>query len=439
MKRCALVAGILLLVIAAGATAEESDLFEYVNAPDPSFAWEVKAETDLAGGKACSIDLTSQTWRGIVWKHWVTLVVPDETAFPDAVVLVVNGGKNGRPAPKLASETGLFAMGVAAKMGCAVAILDQVPNQPLLENRSEDGLIAHTFDQYIETGEKDWPLLLPMTKSAVRAMDAIQAVLLEKYDRKIERFCVTGGSKRGWTTWLAAAVDRRVAAIAPMVIDMLHFKVQGPHQLFTWGRFSEEIHDYTELDLPRRMEATPRGEELLRMVDPWHHRHRITIPKLLLFGTNDRYWPVDAATNYFQDLVGETYAHYVPNAGHGLDASVADTLTTFFRRVLAGRPLPRLAWRTVENGSEVYLTVLPGEEPRGVALWTAASDSRDFRDSAWTSRPLEKNEFGAYVAKIPRPEEAKAHVAFFARVDFSDEDGRVLPVTTVVEIAGAMQ
>jgi putative ABC transport system permease protein len=57
-----------------------------------------------------------------------------------------------------------------------------------------------------------------MTKAAVRAMDAVQAALAEGGLPHVEKFVVAGGSKRGWTTWLAAAVDPRVAAIAPIVM-----------------------------------------------------------------------------------------------------------------------------------------------------------------------------------------------------------------------------
>ena len=46
-----------------------------------------------------------------------------------------------------------------------------VARQPIFDGRKEDAIIALTFDEYLKTGEEDWPLLLPMTPEYVGYAD----------------------------------------------------------------------------------------------------------------------------------------------------------------------------------------------------------------------------------------------------------------------------
>ena len=62
----------------------------------------------------------------------------------------------------------------------------------------------------------------------------------------------------------------------------------------------------------------PAAALLRKIVDPWEFRQRLTQPKLVILGTNDRYWPLDACDLYWNDLQGEKHLIYVPNNGHGL-------------------------------------------------------------------------------------------------------------------------
>ncbi len=318
-------------------------LDEYVRKPDTAFAWAQAANHETPAGKIVSIKLTSQVWQGITWKHELTVYQPQEIAFPDAMLLFITGGDQTSTPNDDDHKQGF---GLAKLCGARVAVLRQVPNQPLLDGKKEDELIAETFVRYLQTQDENWPLLFPMVKSAVRAMDALQAWAKEHGRPPVNRFVVAGGSKRGWTTWLTGAVDDRVVAIAPMVIVMLNLGKQGANQLRVWGEYSEQIHDYVERGLMEKV-ATTAGAKLWRMVDPYTYRDRLTKPKLLVNGTNDRYWTLDALDLYWNDLLGPKYLIEVPNSGHSLEVNRDWALTglgAFFHSVVTGRTLPKLSW-----------------------------------------------------------------------------------------------
>jgi len=375
------------------------------------------------------IELTSQKWQGIVWKHALNLHEPKELKYPRHVLLFITGGSSDRRPGEDSVRLGLR---LAELTGARVAILHQVPNQPLLGNRKEDDLISETWLRFLQTGDKDWPLLFPMVKSAVRAMDALQAAAKAEWSGSIEGFVVTGASKRGWTSWLTAAADKRVVAVAPMVIDVLNFQAQMKYQLETWGRYSEQIGDYTIKDLVKEGPETPRETDLRRMMDPYTYRSRLSVPKLLIHGTNDRYWTVDATRWYWDDLVGPKYVLKLPNAGHGLDPGrelALSTLAVFFQHAAGGTPLPRLTWTHADGGQDLALEVTSSPKPKSARLWFARSDSKDFRDSKWHSQPLEENGTG-YLGKLSKP--ASGHVALFGELQFN-LGGLPYSLTTLVQ------
>jgi PhoPQ-activated pathogenicity-related protein len=284
-----------------------------------------------------------------------------------------------------------------------VAVLLNVPQQPIFDGMVEDQIISYTFEQFIKTKDDSWPLLLPMVKSAVRGMDAVQELAKQQGLEPIERFMVTGASKRGWTTWLTAAIDPRVGGLAPMVIDMLNMQTQLDHQVSTFGKFSDQIHDYTERGIPQLMK-TPQGKLLTAIVDPYTYRDRIAQPKLIMLGTNDRYWPLDALNLYWDGLKGEKFVLYVPNQGHGLAdyGRVLGTVAAFQRHVSGEAKLPVLAWNHQTTGDRHQLTFSSSQKPTQVLAWTAEATSRDFRDAKWTSQVIEANE-GMYRAEIEVP------------------------------------
>jgi len=401
---------------------------QYVGRPDPAFSWHVQVEQPAGPGRQWELELVSQEWHGIVWKHVLVVFEPAEVRFPNHMILFITGGSTGsRPR----AENLLLGRTLATKAQARVAMLHQVPNQPLLGDRKEDDLITETWLRYLQTGDITWVLQLPMVTSAVRAMDALQGFARQQNLPPVEGFVVTGASKRGWTTWLSAVADRRVVAIAPMVIDMLNLRPQMKYQIETWGRYSEQIHDYTSKGLVHDKPLSEREAELLRLVDPYTYRKQLTLPKLLVHGTNDPYWVVDAAKLYWDGLSGPKYLLEVPNGDHGLKGGqelAISTIAAFFRHVVGAKPWPQLHWNHGDEPDALVLTVRSSILPQDARLWVAHSNTKDFRQSRWESQPMEKTVAG-FSARVQRPREA--HVALFGQLHF-DMEGLGYALSTLV-------
>lgn len=421
-------------LVAETPSSAEASLRGYVEQADETYGYEIVADQKLAGVRRYVVRLQSQTWRGLAWQHWLTIVVPDELVHADKATLMVGGGSSQSEAPTEAGP----AVAAARAAGVPVAMLRQVPNQPLFGGMYEDAAIAHTFEQYLRAGGDagngdDWPLLLPMVKSVVRAMDTVERVLADEHGLTIDGYMLTGASKRGWTTWLTAAVDPRVAGIAPMVIDVLNFVPQMRQQQATYGGASPMIRDYTERGLIAVL-GTKAGRSLLALVDPFAYREQLTLPKLIVLGTNDPYWTVDAANLYVDALKGPTHLAYVPNAGHQVSERAADTVRAFSDRVFAGRAMPtvRLRRESVEAAA-VRLRVAWDEPAVQVTLWEAHSPNRDYRQAQWQSRELDA-EGQQVVVKLAEPE--TGWLAAFVQVTFEEGGQRFTlstPMTVVPE------
>jgi len=419
----------LLVVVASLEAAEQrsedlrdaaipSGIFDYVARPESVFQWSIRETRSLDTGTLYDVDLTSQQWKGIVWKHVLHVHEPRHIEYPRHVLLFVSGGTNDRR-PREGEV--LLGQHLANLCGARVAMLFQVPNQPLLDGRREDDLISETWLRFLETGDLEWPLLFPMVKSAVKAMDAIQEIAARQWGGEVSGFVVTGASKRGWTSWLTGVVDRRVVAIAPIVIDVLNFRVQMRYQLETWGKFSEQLDDYTRKGLitPEKLEKETPQESLLRqMMDPYTYRQHLRLPKLIINGTNDRYWVVDATRIYWHDLVGPKYLLEVPNAGHGLEGGrelALATLSAFFRHIAGGEPMPAVDWNFAEEDKSVVLQMWSDQKPTDARLWVASSETKDFREARWSPQPMQEQD-GRFIGRVILPEEG--YVALFGQFTF---------------------
>jgi PhoPQ-activated pathogenicity-related protein len=407
--------------------AAHADLDSFLKKPEPAYRWEKRGEQEIDGCKVYDLHLTSQVWQGITWEHRLQLFRPAKLAHPEFCALYNTGGSgsegNTRQAVRLANET-----------GAVYAILYNIPNQPLYGGKTEDALVVYTWLKYLETGDESWPLHFPMAKAVLKAMDAIQAFTREAGFPPIAGFMVHGASKRGWTTWLAGASrDPRIKAIAPMVIDVLNVAKQTPHQLESYGKLSEQVDDYTQAGIPEKLN-TPAGRRLLALEDPYSYRDRLTLPKLLILGTNDRYWSQDALNLYWDDLKGPKWVLYTPNSGHGLEDRdrVYATLAAFIRMVAGHGRWPKMEWSYANDGDGVRLTLTSDIAPAEGRLFHVAAPTKDFRNSHWSYEPMER---GGHRLTARWSDPAQGYNAIFGEAVYNI-DGQPFTLSTQIRILG---
>ncbi len=414
----------LLLLVAPLHSYAANALETYVHQPDDTFAWEIEGLTSNEQFTLTRVKMQSQTWRGHPWHHEVKIIRPHRLRHPEIALLFINGDHSD-------PNTAAMLQTLADRAAAVVAEVTRVPNQPLFDGRTEDALIAYTFDQYLRTGDDTWPALFPMAKSAVRAMDTVQAWAHERHKERIEKFVVAGASKRGWTTWLTGAVDPRVAAIAPMVIDMLNMKAQTEWAEKIYGKQSDKVSAYTALKLVEQID-TPPMRQLLGWIDPYSYRTRYTMPKLLLLGTNDPYWAVNALRHYWGELPGPKLVFQTPNGGHKLGKEASETLAAFFQMMADGEELPAMDWSTAENGSGL-LRIGVNRQAKAMYLWTARSATRDFRQAKWTVQPLEFT-LGSSRASAEVENPASGYRAFMGEVVLTASTGHEYRLSTEVQV-----
>lgn len=405
-------------------TTPEKALKSYINNGDQTYSWEIKDSGKLGNSKVYQVLLTSQKWRGITWRHQLTIVVPYTIQY-DGAMLFIAGGSDKDEQPNWNKEDKMWPIlgAIAAKNKAIVALIKQVPNQPLYDGKTEDELISYTLHQFKQDKDYSWPLLFPMVKSAVRGMDAIQEFSSKNLNQPIKNFVISGASKRGWTTWLSNAIDdNRVKAIGPMVIDMLNMPKTLRYQFETYGEYSIQIEDYVKLGIPQGTD-TKDGKAITAMIDPYSYREKLTVPKIIFIGTNDEYWTADAIKHYYDKIPGKNLIHYVPNAGHDLGGGkqALEALSAFFGLTLQNKEYPVSTWNVVKGKDGFEITVnAKSEDLLDAAIWGTTSADRDFRNNLWLTRRVKP--VGSTV-KYTIPFVKKGFQAFYIDLKYKDING----------------
>lgn len=428
---------------ASAATQHLTALDRYVHSSDPQYHYDLAETSHWDSGTIFLIHMVSQVWRSPAevsqpeWVHWVEIYVPKEVTASTGLLVIAGGSTSDRhPKPNDVLEE------IAASTHSVVTELRNIPNEPLTfaddphGPRSEDSIIAYTWRRYMETGDSNWPLRLPMTKAAVKAMDTVTSFMGSPAGGsiRVDHFVVAGASKRGWTTWTTAAVDPRVVAIVPMVIDVLNVVPSFEHHYRTYGFWSNAVKDYSDEGLLDQLH-TEQFRNLMKIEDPYSYRARFTMPKLLICASGDQFFLPDSSQFYFSQLPGEKHILYEPNTDHSLRGTTAyGDLTAFYLSILKNTKRPNLSWDFARNGT---LRVTTDGEPTKVELWEATNPlHRDFRletiGKAYHATELKPVRKGVYEAHIQAP--AKGWSAFYVEAEFPGDATVPFHLSTEIKV-----
>lgn len=422
-----------VLVPAVATAGNNTVLDQYISRDDGVFSYQQVTSIPQPGFTVYIYKLTSQKWRTesevdrVIWEHQLVMAVPD-TIIADKAILFILGGKN-KPDFLIPDPEDLELLGAFALLTGTVAVgVGQVPNQPLTFSDepqtalTEDGLVAYSWDTAMGTGDYTWSAYLPMAKSVIKAMDAVQMAADDlNLSPPPEEFVLVGFSKRGGTAWLSAIADHRVAALSPGVFDTLNFSPSIENQRLSYGEFNEVYSNYNSRNVLDRF-RTREGQELISVVDPYEYRDRVTIPKYIVNVSGDQFFPPDSSLFYINDLAGESLLRYVPNTDHsgsnGGFENAMSGLLAWYQRIVLNVPRPSISWHKNDNNT-LSVTV---SDPSAVAvLWSASNpNARDFRMQTfgpnWHATPVPIGQDG--VLEIPLEIPDSGWCGYFVEVTF---------------------
>ena len=424
----------LILIISLSSCGKRNNdyLKEYVHREDPAFKYEVIETLKNDKWTEYHIKMVSGTWLTekevniTEWWHWVTIIVPNDLVENEAL-LFIGGGSNKDEEPKKSSN---LLVNTALETKSIIAEISNIPFQPLNYNtdnkndRYEDDLIAFGWRKFLEGGAKDndikWLARFPMTRAVVKGMDVIQTVALD-LNIHIDGFVIAGASKRGWTAWTTAAVDSRVIAVVPIVIDLLNIGPSFNHHWQCYGEWSPAINDYVNEGITEWM-GSEEYNRLVDLVEPFSFTNKLLIPKFLINATGDEFFVTDSWQFYWEELIGDKYLQYVPNGNHGLTGSYSpNSLVAFYNAIITNSKIPEFDW-SISNDS-IYLEINT-DINYTVKKWEAINEeNRDFRvpiiGKSWKSDEVEKTLNHKYFFHLSAPK--KGYKAGLLEITFDPE------------------
>ncbi len=305
--------------------------------------------TDGNGVQIASVPFhfTSVPWHGTTWTHHATLYLPLPAPAGGWTTAAVDSEQTTEgtdvPNPLVA---GLYASAVASATGVPVAIISNVPPNPLtLPGDGADVtalLAAHpelsmcfgapldettlqtcTDAIYQDGADTTWNLEPALARAYLRSLVALRnlepLIQADPTGSALAAFqptsFATGGySKRGMAQWFVAAADPSVTAIWVGSGEQPSFKMYTQLKFSEWG-------DQSSLIQPLSFWDTPFGQEAIAQIDATSWADRLAGAKIsAVRGTDDEIWPFGLINTFPAMFPMLQHLGFVPDAMHLYDS-----------------------------------------------------------------------------------------------------------------------
>ena len=366
---------------------EYTSMSNYIESTKNEFSYDIQEVIYEENWTGYHIKMISGEWLNskkvdqVEWWHYVDIIIPKQTTSSTGIMFI-DGGEKSEDYFRLDAQS----IRNAIKTEAVIVNVSNIPFQPLnflsseQDSFEEDDLIAFAWNKFLKQGAKqkdvEWLPRFPMTRAIVRAMDLAQEIILQN-DIVVKDFVVSGASKRGWTAWTTAAVDSRVKAVVPMVIDMLNLVPSFENHYRSYGEFSPAVQEYVNYNIQDWL-GTEEFKVLMSYIEPFSFIDKFTMPKYIINAGSDEFFSTDSWRFYYDKLPGEKIIRYVPNKNHSLDGRyLTEDLVSYFYRVINDIEIPSLSWNLSDNK---LIAELDYDGEYDVSVWTAKNDNgRDFR------------------------------------------------------------
>lgn len=433
---------------------------KYVKFDDGSFTWGVRGEpepgeTNGVRYNIVYVTLSSQAWMAKesgknAWYHSLAVIVPESLTTKSKqaghAIVFIEKGLHPKTAVEMATRTGAMAVVIA-----------DVPNKvnfPMMgkTDMHEEDLKAWSWHQFAsDASHPEWPIEMPDVKAVVRAMDATVALTKEAGALtnmpKVDRFILTGHSKRGMAAWMAGAVDRRVEAIIPLDIS-LNLQGSGEEQVQDYGGIPPRALPYrNEGALNMTLEQKNRS---FAIIDPLNYISRLTMPKMAMFAGKDEFFPPDVTRTWWGSVPDPKTLYVFGNSWHrpfDLEGERGnpmnkyfDTAEAFVSGLLLGKPIPEIKWTIDSKTGAINVKQVSEHTPTSVKLWsaqTAGGSRRDFRSATWKETgdlsPLSNGDGLAWGASIPA--QGSRWIGFYIAFEYEAPRPGGSPIRMTTEVS----